>query len=72
MQVMAANGLSERVSVVHADAGMLQRGREVRSLGCRLAIADVFDAGMPSPHSTSCQDCCQPAMLLSSCRQVLP
>ena len=41
----AANGLSARVSVVHRDAGLLQRGREVRPLGVNLVIADMFDAG---------------------------
>lgn len=41
----AANGLSSRVSVVHRDAGLLQRGREVRPLGVNLVIADLFDAG---------------------------
>lgn len=46
-QVMAANGLSERVSVVHRDVALLQRGREVRPLGCNLALADLFDAGVP-------------------------
>jgi hypothetical protein len=48
LQVMAVNGLSERVSVVHRDVALLQRGREVRPLGCNLAIADLFDAGGPS------------------------
>ena len=41
----AHNGLSSRVSVVHCDAGMLQRGREVRPLGINLVVADMFDAG---------------------------
>lgn len=41
----AHNGLSSRVSVVHCDAGMLQRGREVRQLGINLVVADMFDAG---------------------------
>jgi protein arginine N-methyltransferase 7 len=45
MQNIAANGLSERVSVVHRDIGLLQRGREVRALGANVAIADIFDAG---------------------------
>jgi len=45
MQNVAANGLSERVSVVHRDIGLLQRGREVRALGANVAIADIFDAG---------------------------
>ena len=42
---MAVNSLSERVSVVHQDVALLQRGHEVRPLGCNLALADVFDAG---------------------------
>lgn len=47
MQVIAANGLSDRVSVVQKDVALLQRGHEVRYLGCNLAIADLFDAGAP-------------------------
>ncbi|KAL4451864.1 hypothetical protein ABPG75_007526 [Micractinium tetrahymenae] len=42
----AANGLSERVSVVYRDVGLLQRGREVRPLGVNVVVADVFDAGL--------------------------
>ncbi len=45
MQNVAANSLSEHVSVVHRDIGLLQRGREVRALGANVAIADIFDAG---------------------------
>ncbi len=45
MQNIAANGLSDRVSVVHRDIGLLQRGREVRALGANVAIADIFDSG---------------------------
>lgn len=45
MQNIAANGLSELVSVVHRDIGLLQRGREVRALGANVAIADIFDSG---------------------------
>lgn len=41
----AANGLSGRVSVVHRDAGLLQRGREIRALGVNVVVADLFDAG---------------------------
>ncbi len=41
MQVMAANGVSERVSVVNKDVALLERGRDVRYLGCNLAIADL-------------------------------
>ena len=41
----AANGLSGRVSVVHRDAALLQRGKEVRPLGVNLVLADIFDAG---------------------------
>ncbi|PSC69443.1 arginine methyltransferase [Micractinium conductrix] len=42
----AANSLSKAVSVVHRDAGTLQRGREIRPLGVNVVIADVFDAGL--------------------------
>lgn len=41
----SANKLSRRVSVVHRDSGLLQRGREVRPLGVNVVVADVFDAG---------------------------
>ena len=41
----AANGLSGRVSVVHRDAALLQRGMVVRPLGVNLVLADIFDAG---------------------------
>lgn len=44
---MAANDLSEKVSVVHRDVGLLQRGREVRPLGVNLVVTDFFDAGAP-------------------------
>eukprot|EP00887_Chlorella_sp_A99_P001822 scaffold19.g1822.t1 len=42
----AANGLAHRVSVVHRDVGLLQRGREVRPLGVNIVVADMFDAGL--------------------------
>lgn len=45
MQVVASNGVASSVSVVHQDAGLLQRGREVRALGANIAVADTFDAG---------------------------
>ena len=45
MQNVAANGLSEQVSVVHRDAALLERGRDVRRLGANIVIADMFDAG---------------------------
>ncbi len=52
LQAVAANGFSERVSVVHRDIGLLERGREVRRLGANVAVADIFDAGArPLPHS---------------------
>ena len=44
-QAVAAAGLSSKVSVVHRDVALLQRGREVRPLGVNLVIADLFDAG---------------------------
>jgi hypothetical protein len=47
---MAANGLSDKVSVVHKDIALLQRGHEVRYLGCNLAIGEIFDAGAALPH----------------------
>ena len=45
LQVVAVNGLSHKVSVVQKDIALLERGHEVRYLGCNLAIADLFDAG---------------------------
>lgn len=47
LQAVAANDLSEKVSVVHRDVGLLQRGREVRPLGVNLVVTDFFDAGAP-------------------------
>lgn len=54
MQVVAVNGLSHKVSVVQKDIALLERGHEVRYLGCNLAIADLFDAGNLYPPSLSC------------------
>lgn len=52
LQAVATNGFSERVSVMHRDIGLLERGREVRRLGANVAVADIFDAGArPLPHS---------------------
>ena len=45
VQVLAVNHLSENVSVVHSDAALLERGREVRPLGVNIVLADIFDAG---------------------------
>ena len=45
MQVLAVNQVSENVSVVHSDAALLERGREVRPLGVNIVLADLFDAG---------------------------
>lgn len=42
----AAGVLGRKISVVHKDAALLQRGREVRPLGVNLVVADVFDAGL--------------------------
>ena len=50
MQVLAANHLSEGVSVVHSDAALLERGREVRPLGVNIVLADLFDAGKAVEH----------------------
>ena len=41
----AANGLSARISVVHKDVGLLQRGHQVRPLGVNVVVADMFDSG---------------------------
>ncbi|KFM29158.1 Protein arginine N-methyltransferase 7 [Auxenochlorella protothecoides] len=45
-QTVAANCVSDRVSVVHRDIACLQRGRDVRALGVNLVVADLFDAGL--------------------------
>ncbi len=42
---MARNGCAAAVSVVSRDAGLLQRGHEVRTRGVNLVVADFFDAG---------------------------
>lgn len=39
------NKESARVSILHTDAALLERGRDVRPLGANLVLADVFDAG---------------------------
>lgn len=39
------NGCADTVSVVCRDAGLLERGHQVRRRGANLAIADFFDAG---------------------------
>lgn len=46
LQNAAANGLSEKISVVHRDAGLLERGKHVRRLGANIVVADMFDAGV--------------------------
>lgn len=45
LQVVAVNGCADTVSVVCRDAGLLERGHQVRRRGANLAIADFFDAG---------------------------
>lgn len=50
MQVLAANGQSERVDVVKRDGALLERGREVRPLGVNLIVSDFFDAGEKPPQ----------------------
>ena len=47
---VAANGLSQRVSVATRDVGLLERGREVRQLGCNFVVVDLFDAGLLGDH----------------------
>lgn len=44
-QAAACNGLSSKISVVNRDIAMLQRGKDVRTRGVNLVIADMFDAG---------------------------
>ena len=48
-QVVARNGCAAAVSVVSRDAGLLQRGHEVRTRGVNLVVADFFDAGAQEP-----------------------
>jgi len=43
--VVAVNGAAEKVAVVQKDAGLLERGKQVRRLGVNLVTADFFDAG---------------------------
>lgn len=42
----AANGLSERITVVERDVALLERGQNVRAKGVNLIICDMFDAGL--------------------------
>ncbi len=46
--MVAVNGVGEKVSVVQKDAGLLERGKQVRRLGVNLVTADFFDAGTPA------------------------
>ncbi len=43
---VAANGLSQKVSVAARDAALLERGRDVRHQGCNFVVLDLFDAGL--------------------------
>ena len=43
---IAANGLSQRVSVACRDVGLIERGRDVRQQGCNFVVVDMFDAGL--------------------------
>ena len=52
-QVVAVNGVSDKVSVVKKDISLLERGKEVRYLGANLAIGDIFDAGELPCHSAT-------------------
>lgn len=54
LQVLAANGLLEKISVINKDAGLLERGQDLRHLGVNIIIADFFDAGEVTSHLTFC------------------
>ena len=43
---IAANGLSQRISVACCDVGLVERGRDVRQQGCNFVVMDMFDAGL--------------------------
>lgn len=45
--MVAVNGAGEKVSVVQRDAGLLERGKQIRRLGVNVVTADFFDAGRP-------------------------
>ncbi len=47
---IAANGLSQRIAVVSRDVGLVERGKEVRQLGCNFVVLDMFDAGLLGDH----------------------
>ncbi len=42
----ATAAAAQKISVVHKDVALLQRGHEVRPLGVNIVIADMFDAGL--------------------------
>ncbi|CAG9462617.1 unnamed protein product [Pedinophyceae sp. YPF-701] len=44
--VAAVNGVSDRVTVLHRDAALLERGGDARNRGYNLLILDVFDPGL--------------------------
>ncbi|KAK3246571.1 hypothetical protein CYMTET_43897 [Cymbomonas tetramitiformis] len=68
---VAANCLGN-VSVVERDAGLLERGKEVRRRGCNLVVVDFFDCGDHPAHITTCHVaslfCCSPASALAASR----
>jgi protein arginine N-methyltransferase 7 len=43
---IAANGLSQRISVACRDVGLIERGNEVRQQGCNFVVMDMLDAGL--------------------------
>jgi hypothetical protein len=47
---VAANGLSQRITVASRDVGLVERGREVRQLGCNFVVMDLFDSGLLGDH----------------------
>jgi protein arginine N-methyltransferase 7 len=48
---VAANQLSQRVTVVQGDVAKLQRGKlGVRHEGCNMVVVDLFDAGLTGEH----------------------
>ena len=44
--IVARNGLSDKITVVNKDVGLLERGTHIRALGANLVVADFFDSGL--------------------------
>lgn len=49
--------------MINKDAGLLERGQDIRHMGANIIIADFFDAGTISFQYVSSQDIVKPVNL---------